>query len=677
MSKNIKIMKKTHRKITSYLMVISLVSILIFTADTVYACHYTVDTFESDYTTPKDSFFKGEIVYGKGNAYGYNYPMKLRIRDPSGNYVYYSEQSTTVVYGSYLLNNSAQAGTWIIQLGAYISGKWQWSTGSGRIAYFSVSDINFSLDVYSDGNGIVAVDPDQATYTYGTLVNLTAVPNSGYSFSHWSGDLISSNNPENIIMDSDKTVNAHFTQDQYALTISVDGNGSVVIDPDQTTYIFETIVNLTADPDEGWVFSHWTGDLIGSNSIDSIVMDSDKSVSAHFTEGQYLLNIIIEGNGSVIRNPDQAAYSYGSVVELTALADSGYTFSHWTGDLTGNNNSETIIMDSDKTINAHFIQEQYTLTININGNGIVAVDPDQATYTYGTLVNLTAVPNSGYSFSHWSGDFIGDVSQVTINMNKDKEITANFVAESSGGGNNGGGSSGSSGNTGYTTSKPNIPPVANLSAGELYVGFVNEEIEFNGSYSYDLDGEIIQYLWDFGDGTIAYSEIMTHNYSNPGEYKVTLKVTDNKGASDIDETIAFIIKPNHPPSIPKISGPTEGYINIEYEFSVVSTDEDNDSVRYIFSWGDGTYTESDFLPSGNFFITKHKWTKAGNYTIKVTSDDNTSISTMDITIIIDDPKPTIPKEDNICLIILAILGILLLILFLFLAKRKKEDEDEN
>lgn len=66
------------------------------------------------------------------------------------------------------------------------------------------------------------------------------------------------------------------------------------------------------------------------------------------------------------------------------------------------------------------------------------------------------------------------------------------------------------------------------------------EIEFNGSGSYDPDGELVSYLWDFGDGTYGNGVIVEHIYFVPGEYNVTLTVTDNFGATDQDSLICEI-----------------------------------------------------------------------------------------------------------------------------------------
>ena len=203
-------------------------------------------------------------------------------------------------------------------------------------------------------------------------------------------------------------------------------------------------------------------------------------------------------------------------------------------------------------------------------------------------------------------------------MTENKTITAYFKNDDQGGTNgnggntgNGGGSNG--GNGGSTGKKINNPPVADLSAGEPHFGFINEEIEFNATYSYDIDDHISEYIWDFGDGTTANGKIINHSYSNPGDYKVILIVKDSKGATDTDESIVIVVKPNSPPSDVNITGPNEGLINVEYEFSFVSIDLDKDKIKYTIDWGDGTINVSDFLESGKSYTVKHKWTKPGEY----------------------------------------------------------------
>jgi uncharacterized repeat protein (TIGR02543 family) len=69
---------------------------------------------------------------------------------------------------------------------------------------------------------------------------------------------------------------------QYTLTVNVVGGGSVTLDPPGGTYVEDTVVELTADADPGWVFSGWSGDLGGSANPETITMDANKTVTATF-----------------------------------------------------------------------------------------------------------------------------------------------------------------------------------------------------------------------------------------------------------------------------------------------------------------------------------------------------------------------------------------------------------
>ncbi len=74
------------------------------------------------------------------------------------------------------------------------------------------------------------------------------------------------------------------TQPKVALTVSEEGNGEVTLNPSGGTYAKDTEVTLTAVADEGWKFIEWSGDLSGSDNPETLVMDEDKSVTAHFEE---------------------------------------------------------------------------------------------------------------------------------------------------------------------------------------------------------------------------------------------------------------------------------------------------------------------------------------------------------------------------------------------------------
>ncbi|PNX48722.1 MAG: hypothetical protein BV457_03145 [Thermoplasmata archaeon M9B1D] len=177
------------------------------------------------------------------------------------------------------------------------------------------------------------------------------------------------------------------------------------------------------------------------------------------------------------------------------------------------------------------------------------------------------------------------------------------------------------------TLEENELPVVN--AGGPYYEIEGVEIFFDGSDSYDPDGSIESWFWTFGDGARSELQTPTHTYSKEGNYTVTLKVTDNLGATNTTETFALITaKPNNPPGKPIIKGNTTGVVNISINFSANSSDIDGDLVQYVFNWSDGTNNKvSLFVNSSTEFYINHTWMIGGVYVITVyTLDENNATS---------------------------------------------------
>jgi hypothetical protein len=213
-----------------------------------------------------------------------------------------------------------------------------------------------------------------------------------------------------------------------------------------------------------------------------------------------------------------------------------------------------------------------------------------------------------------------------------------------------------------------IAPVANASGP--YNVLYNEEIEFNGSESYDPDGIIIHYGWSFGDGETAVGETVTHHYTHGGTYQVTLTVIDNLGVSDTDVTNASIVVPNRPPANPLIAGPVNGTKNTEYSYVFGSTDADNDDITYLITWGDGTTIETGFLPNGQYFSRIHRWDSKGDYTITVTASDGEFTTSSELVVTIHETL----IADNIAIIFLGLLALIALIAILLYSKTNKKNK---
>jgi len=283
----------------------------------------------------------------------------------------------------------------------------------------------YTLTANVVGSGSVAQDP-AAPYYAEDVVTLTATPDAGWSFAGWSGDLSGTTNPTSITMDADKIVTAAFTQDEYTLTVNVVGGGSVGQDP-ANPYHLNDVVTLTAVPDAGWSFAGWSGDLSGGVNPASVTMDSEKTVTATFTQDLYTLTVNVVGSGSVGQDP-AGPYHLNDVVTLTATPDAGWNFAGWSGDLTGTTNPASVTMTGNKTVTATFTEDDYTLTVNVVGSGSVDQSP-AAPYHLNDVVTLTAVPDAGWSFAGWSGDLSGTTNPTSVTMDSHKSVTATFTQD--------------------------------------------------------------------------------------------------------------------------------------------------------------------------------------------------------------------------------------------------------
>ncbi len=267
------------------------------------------------------------------------------------------------------------------------------------------------------------------TFAQGSEVTVTATPNTGYVFTNWteSGTEVSKSSSYKFTMPGNRTLVANFSS-LYALTLSSNpaaggtSNGA-------GTYTAGSSVIVTASPNTGYAFTSWTGDATGTTNPLTVTMNANKNIIANFTINTYTLTVIAT-NGTVVKNPPLGPYNHGTTVELTATADPGFTFTSWSGDATGSVSPLTVTMNSDKNITANFTAIANTFTLNVTAtNGTVVKNPDLVSYSSGATVQLTATPNSGYTFTSWTGDATGTTNPLTVTMNSDKNITANFTAD--------------------------------------------------------------------------------------------------------------------------------------------------------------------------------------------------------------------------------------------------------
>ncbi len=147
------------------------------------------------------------------------------------------------------------------------------------------------------------------------------------------------------------------------------------------------------------------------------------------------------GTGSITRKPNQAAYSPGTKVQVTAKPNKGYHFVEWTGDVPPGSETQnplTVTMDSTRTLTARFELNQYRLVVRAE-HGSVQQLPSLPNYSHGTQVTLVPHPETGYYFGWWSnsktiqfpwwsdGTVDPTTSPITFTVTADTTVTAYFL----------------------------------------------------------------------------------------------------------------------------------------------------------------------------------------------------------------------------------------------------------
>ncbi|MFO8110370.1 MAG: hypothetical protein R6U17_07630, partial [Thermoplasmata archaeon] len=106
--------------------------------------------------------------------------------------------------------------------------------------------------------------------------------------------------------------------------------------------------------------------------------------------------------------------------------------SRWSGDIPEGevyNDELTVFMDGNKTVTAHFVRQEFTLNITVDGEGTTDPTPGNNTFEYEDEVNLTATPAEGWRFSHWTGDVPEGEEyddELTMIMAQNNTLTAHF-----------------------------------------------------------------------------------------------------------------------------------------------------------------------------------------------------------------------------------------------------------
>lgn len=146
----------------------------------------------------------------------------------------------------------------------------------------------------------------------------------------------------------------------------------------------------------------------------------------------------------------------------------------------------------------------------------------------------------------------------------------------------------------------------------------------------DQDGDSLNYTFDWGDGTTLDLDLIgsginvssNHTWTVPGTYQIKAIALDRMGGEWSEER-SITIAANEQPDRPRdLYGLRSSYTGIVCNYFTMTRDPDGDNVMHLLDWGDGTITETGHIPSGSLENASHKWSRPGEYPVRVCSLDD-------------------------------------------------------
>ncbi len=297
-------------------------------------------------------------------------------------------------------------------------------------------------------------------YFVGEAIALQAAPAPGWRVADWSGtnnDASSSDQNALIMPAADAVVSVRYERSCFPLTRSHAGDGDdPVATPDRSDgcplgqYLADESISLSANPAPGWTVARWSGtdnDTSTANGNTLTMPGEAATVVVVYAEGDdlsYSLTVTVEGNGFVRKEPDQPTYEPDTAVRLTAVADPGWIFSRWEGDIAGPQNPVTVTVNKNLVVTAVFVESAtcYPLTRSHSGRGADPVATPTAStgceegeYVVGEALILTASPADNWLLVGWLGtenDASTSLQNSLIMPAAPQEVFALYLPDSAG-----------------------------------------------------------------------------------------------------------------------------------------------------------------------------------------------------------------------------------------------------
>ncbi len=224
-----------------------------------------------------------------------------------------------------------------------------------------------------------------------------------------------------------------YTINTYSIITASAGSGGSITPSGAATVNPGADQSFTIAANTGY---HISDVLVDGASVGAVTsypftnVTADHTIEASFAIDTYSLTVLTT-DGFITKSPDKASYNYSETVTLDAIADTGYSFVDWSGDLSGSANPAFITMDADKSLTANFAINTYSITASA-GNGGQISPSGNTQVNWSDTQSYTITANTGYHISDVlvDGSSVGAVSSYSfINVTSDHTIAATFAID--------------------------------------------------------------------------------------------------------------------------------------------------------------------------------------------------------------------------------------------------------
>jgi uncharacterized repeat protein (TIGR02543 family) len=225
---------------------------------------------------------------------------------------------------------------------------------------------------------------------------------------------------------SDISVTANFTINEYTLTYTAGEGGSIDGNTNQTVNHGEDGTQVTAIANSGYDFTGWSDGVLTANRTD-INITENITVTANFemsSPSTHTLSYTAGEGGTIDGNTNQTVNRGEDGTEVTAIPNTGYHFTSWSDGVLTENRTDTNVQDN-ITVTANFEINEYTLTYTAGEGGSIDGNTNQTVNHGEDGTEVTAIPNTGYHFTSWSDGVLTE-NRTDTNVQDNITVTANF-----------------------------------------------------------------------------------------------------------------------------------------------------------------------------------------------------------------------------------------------------------